>query len=154
MRVRVCSRVTPRSWKAISSHAHRGPGAVSEATPASMTSGLADPPSVLNSLGPCLESRPAESLIMSTSNTASGQSSGSSASKAKGLFDKAWAWTDKHIGEPSNKLVGKIGVESFWYAHGVGVLSLVFANSPGRRRRRKSWTKLRGSCACSRLTVG
>lgn len=34
--------------------------------------------------------------------------------KAKTFFDKAWSAADKYIGEPSNKLAGKVGMESFW----------------------------------------
>lgn len=41
-------------------------------------------------------------------------SSGGVKGGAKKLWDKGWALTDKYIGEPSNKLVGKWGMESFW----------------------------------------
>lgn len=35
-------------------------------------------------------------------------------SGAKKLWDKTWDLTGKYIGEPSNKLIGKWGMESFW----------------------------------------
>lgn len=39
--------------------------------------------------------------------------SSSASSHAKKIWDKGWALTDKYIGEPSNKLVGKWGVREF-----------------------------------------
>ena len=33
---------------------------------------------------------------------------------SKGLFDKAWAGLDKYVGEPMNKVAGKMGIESVW----------------------------------------
>lgn len=38
----------------------------------------------------------------------------SSGGTAKKLWDKGWKLTDKYLGEPSNRLVGKWGSESFW----------------------------------------
>lgn len=34
--------------------------------------------------------------------------------KAKKLWDKGWEFTGKYLGEPSNRLIGKYGIESFW----------------------------------------
>lgn len=33
---------------------------------------------------------------------------------SKGLFDKAWAGLDKYVGEPMNKVAGKMGIEGVW----------------------------------------
>jgi lipid-binding SYLF domain-containing protein len=35
-------------------------------------------------------------------------------STGKKIWDKGWAVTGKYLGEPSNKLVGRWGIESFW----------------------------------------
>ena len=35
-------------------------------------------------------------------------------STGKKIWDKGWAVTGKYLGEPSNKIVGKWGMESFW----------------------------------------
>lgn len=32
----------------------------------------------------------------------------------KGLFDKAWSAADKYLGEPMNKVAGKMGIEGVW----------------------------------------
>lgn len=32
----------------------------------------------------------------------------------KGLFDRVWSASDKYIGEPMNKVAGKMGIESVW----------------------------------------
>jgi lipid-binding SYLF domain-containing protein len=42
------------------------------------------------------------------------QQQASKKSTGKKIWDKGWAVTGKYLGEPTNKLVGRWGIESFW----------------------------------------
>jgi len=43
-----------------------------------------------------------------------GSGGGGTKAKAKKLWDKGWDLTGRYIGEPTNRFIGRYGIESFW----------------------------------------